>query len=447
MSGVPWDGRWVQAGPSADRFPVENGPFPPTAAERAYRAISPCPFGLVWLAARARGATRYDLAQRTGLLPDAPAPLVWFHGASAGEMGAAIQLAALLHREGVEFNPGFTATNRAGVELVSRRLGTGAVAALAPWDTPRWVARAFDRWRPRALLLVETELWPAVIFEAHRRGVPVFCVSARIYPQNLLGYRLIRRLMAPTLRRLTGVLAQNPTERARFIELGAVPDRCVTAGNLKHLGSVPPTPDLAAFREALGLSGHEPVVACGSVHADEVDFLFAALEQLRLPAVRMLLAPRHPTAAASIVKAARQRGWKASRRSQGAYRDSWDVLVLDSMGELQRAYALAQVAIVGGGFGRHGGHNPLEPIAGGVPTLFGEHFEHFDEEAAALAAATPEARVRTAAELSQRLRSWLTDDARRQQLLARQRRTLPDGAAIARMYVAALSPWLRGHAT
>lgn len=445
MSGVPWDGRWLPAGPSADRFPVENAPFPPTAAERAYRTISPYPWGLAWLTARALGATRHDLAHRTGQLPDAAAPLVWFHGASAGEMGAAIQLAALLHRDGVQFIPGFTATNRAGVEFVSRRLGSGAVAALAPWDTPRWVARAFDRWRPLALLLVETELWPALIFEAHRRGVPVFCVSARIYPQNLLGYRCIRRLMAPTLRRLTGILTQNPTERARFIELGAVPGRCLTAGNLKHVGAAPPTGDVAAFREELGLGSHEPVVACGSVHVDEVGFLFAALERLRLPAVRLILAPRHPTATASIVKAALHRGWKVSRRSHGAT-DGWHVLVLDSMGELHRVYALAQVAVVGGGFGRHGGHNPLEPIANGAPALFGEHFEHFEEEAAALATATPEARVCTPTELAQRLRDWLSDGARRRQLLARQRQTLPDGAAIARTYVAALSPWLGGRA-
>ena len=423
-------------------FPLQ---LPPTVAERAYAALSPYVFRLVWLTARASGATTDELDARVGALPGAGARLVWFHGASAGEMAAAIELARLLREDGLEFTAGFTATNRAGVEVVSRRLGRAAVAALAPWDAPPWVARAFDRWRPLAVLLVETELWPALIFEAYRRGVPVFCVSARIYPRDRLRYRLIRRLMAPTLRRLTGILAQNPTERARFIRLGAAPARCVTAGNLKHVGvgRGRPASVHAAFSEELGLGGDEPVVTCGSLHADEVGFLFGALDRLPTPAVRVIVAPRHATAASALVKASRRRGWTVRQRSRGPGRRDWRVLVLDSMGELQCAYALARVAVIGGGFGRHGGHNPLEPIAAGAPVLFGPHFEHFEQEARDLAAATPDARVTSPAALAERLTQCLADTARREQLLTRQRQALPNGAGIARASLAALSPWLR----
>jgi 3-deoxy-D-manno-octulosonic-acid transferase len=111
------------------------------------------------------------------------------------------------------------------------------------------------------------------------------------------------------------------------------------------------------------------------------------------------------------------------------------------MGELVSAYAVASVAIVGGGFGTHGGHNPLEPVMAGTPVILGRHFDHFHREVADLVAAVPEARVSNAAELGQRLVDWLADEARRAGVLALQRRMLPDGAAIGRRYVSALAPW------
>ena len=106
------------------------------------------------------------------------------------------------------------------------------MAALAPWDVAAWVNRAFDRWRPAALFLIETELWPRLVFEAYRRQVPVVALSARIYPRDLPRYRAIRGFIAPTLQRLSRVLAQNEIERERFIALGADVRRVRRRGNL-----------------------------------------------------------------------------------------------------------------------------------------------------------------------------------------------------------------------
>jgi 3-deoxy-D-manno-octulosonic-acid transferase len=417
-----------------------------TFADRLYGAAARCAFPPVWLGAWLFGVSAQQLRARTGTMPDAARPLVWFHGASAGEMAAAARLAAALRQHGHRFTAAYTATNSAGLELAGRLAGPDSVTALVPWDHPRWVARAFDRWQPRLLALVETELWPGLILEAHRRSIPVFCVSARIYPRDVARYRLIRALTVPMLRRLTGVLAQNEVERDRFIALGAAPDRCTVSGNLKYLVvdpvSVAAAGERCALRAELHLGNDDHVVVCGSVHADEIPSLFGALDQLPPGHVRAIIAPRHAGAVAAIVRASQQRGWKSHRRGTGAAPADWRVLVLDRMGELLPAYAIASAAVIGGGFGTHGGHNPLEPVMAGAPVIFGHHFDHFPQEAADLAAAAPEARVRAAAELGQRLAEWLTDDARRQRILALQRQVLPDGAAIARCYVTALSPWL-----
>ena len=449
------------------------------AAERIYATAAPLVFGAAWVAARALGAPPEQLRARVGSLPPANGPLLWFHGASAGEMAAAMKLAALLRGSGYAFTAGYTATNRAGTEYVNRAVpasaGVGSgrtvqslesesthslfsapvfsqseaaglavrdVVTFAPWDVPRWVARAFERWRPQALFLVETELWPRLIFEACRRSIPVFCVSGRIYERDVLRYRAIRPLAAPMFRRLTGVLAQSAIERDRFVRLGAVPERCVVGGNLKYLTDDGSRLDDGPLRAALGLGADERVLVCGSIHRDETDLLFSALRRVAVDGVRVIIAPRHPSSAEAVVSAARRHAACVWRRTAGPPPAHWRVLVLDTVGELRHAYAMGCVAVIGGGFGDHGGHNPLEPLVAGVPVMFGPHFHHFPSEARTLARVTPEALVRNEQEFGRRLQEWLTDERGRQRILAQQRRALPDGEAIAKQYLTVLSPWL-----
>lgn len=413
-----------------------------TAADRLYGAAAPVVFGMAWMAARVLGVARDELDARAGVLPDVGRPLLWFHGASAGELGAAINLVDALRGQGYRFSAAYTAANRAGLDFVVRQQRADTVTAFGPWDAPRWVARALDHWRPATLLLVETELWPRLILEAARRGVPVLSVSARIYPRDVRRYRAIRGLITPALRRLSAVLAQSDVERERFIALGAPAERCVTSGNLKYLtmrngGDAP-----GALRAELGLSPDEPVVTFGSLHRNEVAFAFEVLDRLR--GVRGIIAPRHPSTVTAIARQAAQRQWILARRT-GPLVPNWQVLLLDTMGELGAAYATSSVAVVGGTFGRGGGgHNLFEPLLHGTPVFFGPSVGHVDAEAMALVRATPEVQVGTAVDLGKRLAQWLAEPAQLRAALARQQQVLPDAAAIAQRYRTALAPWLPG---
>jgi 3-deoxy-D-manno-octulosonic-acid transferase len=413
-----------------------------TLPDRLYAVGGPCAFALARLAARATGESTAALRQRSGYLPPARHPLLWFHGASAGELSAAARLAGLLRDGGHTFTAGYTTTNRAGLDLAMRVAGAGDVAALAPWDTPRWVARAMDAWRPCALLLVETELWPRLVFEAARRNIPVFAVSARIYPRDVPRYRAIRAFLRPTLERLTAVLVQSPAEYERFVSIGAAPERCLVAGNLKYLAPAQPLAASTLARD-LGDGTGAPIVVCGSMHEDEMGFLLAALVRLNRPDVRLIIAPRHARGVTAAAAAAARHGWNVWRRSSGPAPACWRLLLLDTVGELGEAYAMASVAVVGGGFGMHGGHNPFEPLLAGVPVILGSHMHHFAGEAGALARAAPEACVASTGALAERLRQWLGDDALRRNVIARQRAALPDAEAIAKQYLGVLSPWLR----
>ncbi len=410
-----------------------------TVPELLYRGLAPAAFQVAGYFQRLAGASARELDARHGYLPAASSPLLWFHGASAGEMAAAIRMAALLEENGFQFNAGFTASNRAGVEFCAQAGRT--LAALAPWDVTRWLRRAYDSWRPSALFLVETELWPGLIMTASERGVPVFCVSARIYPRDLPRYRIIRRFIQPSLQRVTVVLAQNETERTRFIEIGAPSERCVAAGNLKYL-EMKSSGGAAKAHARLGLQPDRPTAVFGSVHEDEVGFVFSALDQMRLDGLQIVIAPRHLSTTTTLVEQTKRRDLRVRKRSDGNAGDAFDVLVLDSIGELSCAYSVASVATVGGGFSPHGGHNPFEPLLEGVPVVIGRHFEHFSAEAQALNAAWPGSSVEDPRQLAETLGRWLRDEVERQRIMKMQQGALPDRDGIAKRYLEILTPWL-----
>ena len=409
--------------------------------ERIYAALSPYVFGPSLAAAYVSGASAAELRARVGRMPRAAGGSVWLHGASAGEMAGAARLVTALRNHRHDFPAIFTATNRAGVAYISKLAAPATTAALAPWDVPSWVSRAFDCWQPTALFLIETELWPLLVFEAHRRGVPVLSLSARIYPRDMPRYQAIKSFIAPTLRRLRRILVQNEVERDRFVALGADGSRCVVAGNLKHLAPAS-AGDPARLRAELGIAPAERLLVLGSVHRQEIQLSFEAIAALQREDLRFIVAPRHLSSVPGIIREAAAQGLSVALRSRVRRGEPWRLLVLDTMGELRDFYAIASMAVIGGGFGKFGGHNPLEALEAGAPVLFGVHFDHFEHEARSLVAVTPEAMVSSPEQLAARARSWLHDEDRRRRILSLQRLTLPDAAVVTRRYLDELSPYL-----
>ncbi len=416
--------------------------IPLTWMEKAYAALSPAAFNCAHLIERFRGASDEELQSRLGYVARRERPTIWFHGASAGEMAAANALVMMIRSRGYRIEPVYTATNRAGLEYIRSVDRNASAVGLMPWDTSDCVSRALDRWNPKAIFLVETELWPRFVFEASSRRVPIFSVSARIYPSDLIRYRLIRPFIAPTLQRITQIFTQDEAERDRFVQIGAPEEKCLNAGNLKYLGF-----HSTKFRDhdlarELGIEEHDQIVVFGSVHRDEIAKLFATIERIVSKDRRVIIAPRHVSSVDLIRHEAMRRGLNFSLRSNVIGARRWSLLILDSMGELSRIYSLATCAVVGGGFESHGGHNPFEPVIAGTPVAFGHHFFHFDSEARALRSVTPTAQVPGTEGLDRLLAGWLADEDLRRRVLEMQCSVLPDGAAIAARYMDALEPWL-----
>lgn len=327
---------------------------------------------------------------RRGELTPAPGG-TWCHAASAGEMRGLVPLA----RSVAAVEPLVVTAQTAAGLAAARALLADRPAHRMPFDLPGVMRRAFDRTRVAAVILAETELWPNLLEEAERNRIPVALVNARISNRSWPRYHLSRIFWRKGLRRLRAVAAQSETDAERFRLLGVPPEALAVTGNMKH--------DLRheVVVPAEHPWGNAPIVVLGSVRPGEEAVLAGVMSSLRatVPGFKLVVAPRHREADDPIERAFRAAGFSVSRRSRGGPLVSDDALLLDTMGELNRFYAVARVAFVGGTVRDYGGHNVAEPALVGTPVVFGPHCDNCRLEADALRQSGAGSRAGTAEEL------------------------------------------------
>lgn len=361
-----------------------------TGAYAAYQILGWIALALGWpvLAGKALRDARYRVGwgERLGRWPARRngQPL-WVHGASVGEMRAAAPLVAALRARGVPLL--LTTTSPSGREAAGGLAGEGGSARLLPLDLAPLVRRALRRTRPLGLVVVETELWPALLLEAKRAGVPALLVNARVSDHTYPRYRRFRRWLGPLLGTFASVQAQSEEDARRFVELGAPAARVCLGGNLKFDVPAPDTadPEVAALRRAR--AGGWRILVGGSTHPGEEEALLEAVRLLEERGLRpgLVLAPRHLERLGEVEAAAGRAGRVLRRWSELgdpleagilAALGRGEVLAVDRYGLLGRLYGAAEAAFVGGSLTRVGGHNLLEPLSWGVPALFGPHMNN-----------------------------------------------------------------------
>lgn len=376
-----------------------------------------------WVYGAWPGGTRSAAAERSqrlgrGLPQVAPGG-VWIHGASVGEARLVASIAGALRGA----RPGATILASAVTPAGRAQLPgppTVDAAFFLPLDFPAVQRRAFDALRPAAIVLVETEIWPNLLFEAASRRVPVVLVNARLAPERWSRYRRLRALYEPLLASLAAVAAPSAFEADRFLALGAAGGRVVVTGNLKF-DLPPPGTGAPEMRRSLGLTAARPVVVAGSTGAGEDDPVLEAFAAARRenPDLLLVLAPRHADRFDSAAERTQARGLRVHRLSRGeSGAGEADVLLVDVFGRLSGLYALGAGSFVGGSLVPVGGHNLLEPLGAGSPVLFGPHTAHVAEIAEALELSGAGVRVRSAAELGEGWSGLLRDPADRERRAA-----------------------------
>lgn len=355
-----------------------------------------------WLLRMVRsGRYRDGLAQRLGAVPSGLRELagrrriIWVHAVSVGEVIAATRLIALLDRMRPDVAVVISTTTRTGQQMARKRFENAETLGTRVFFYPldfAWIVRRYLRvLRPCALVLMESELWPRMIWEADRAGIPVIVANGRISDRSLPRYRALRALWRPFIRRLTLVMAQSERDEQRFRSIGVPDEKLRTAGNLKY--DVRIAEEAAVTRELRDrLPKNARVIVAGSTLAGEESYLLSAFHQLRAqyPNLILVLAPRHPERFGQVADLVQGKGSLCLHASEWmqhpAPLPTGSIFLLDSMGDLASVYALASVAFVGGSLVPSGGHNPLEPAQFGVPIVMGPHMENFRGIAAMLLA-------------------------------------------------------------
>lgn len=338
-------------------------------------------YHLVWRGFRVREYfQRWD--ERYASYPGASCrPRVWLHAVSVGEVNAAAPLVDALRRLRPDIRWVITTITPTGSERVRALWGDAVDHVYLPYDVPGSVGRFLNHFQPSLALILETELWPNMLFGCRSRAIPVYILNARLSARSLRGYRLVAPLIRRALRTVTCVAAQSQDDAARFVQLGAAARQVQALGNLKFDIAAP---DVRAFVERFRQQVPVPRMAwiAASTHEGEeqaVIDLHARLRQQH-PGLLLLWAPRHPERFAKVETLAREQGWRvATRRGQQWPHDGDDVFVIDTLGELMSFYACAQVAFVGGSLQAIGGHNLLEPAAMGTAAVTGPHLHNFAE--------------------------------------------------------------------
>jgi 3-deoxy-D-manno-octulosonic-acid transferase len=326
----------------------------------------------------ARASERKGLASR----PRPEGRLVWLHGASVGETVSLLPVVSRLCENAV--NVLVTSVTMTSAGILAQRLPPGALHQYAPFDTPLFMSRFLEHWRPDLALFAESELWPNAIVEAHRRGVPLGLLNARMSARSLRRWRRFPRTIGALAGCFDLCLAQSAVDAERYRFLGA--HAVATAGNLKYDAPAPPADqvELAALK---GMTAGRPIVLGASTHPGEEEILARAHGELaqRFHGLLTIIVPRHPQRGPEVAAAVKEAGLRPVLRSRRLGPDkACDIYIADTVGELGLFYRLTPIVFMGKSLVPHGGQNPIEPAKLGAAILHGPHVQNFAEVYAAL---------------------------------------------------------------
>ncbi|MFT3741869.1 MAG: lipid IV(A) 3-deoxy-D-manno-octulosonic acid transferase [Gammaproteobacteria bacterium] len=343
--------------------------------------ISPYIFLRLWWKGRKTPGYRQNWAERLGYAPELPS-CIWLHAVSVGELLAAKPIVMALQKHYPQTPivlTGMTATGRALAQPLCNQM---VHYTYVPYDFPSAVRRFLQRSKPHLAIIMETELWPNLIYETAAQRIPIVIANACLSEKSFRGYQKIPAIVKPMMDAISLIGAQTAIDRERFIQIGANPDKTLVWGSIKFEVIVPQALVTAGREARQAWSQPRPVVIAASTHAPEEKIALQAFQILRknFPDALLIVVPRHPQRFDEVAELCRKQGFKTLRRSeQKTCTPDVDIFLGDSLGEMFFFYAMADVVFLGGSLLPLGGHNLLEPAALGLALTTGNQIFNIEE--------------------------------------------------------------------
>lgn len=381
---------------------------------------------LIALALLLRRKYRCGILQKCGLLSwkkftaGLRARPVWIHAVSVGEVMAAVPLIKRIRQHYPEIPVVLSTVTETGSTTARRNAKDVAQVFYFPFDYPLIVRRFVARIKPRAFVALEAEIWPNLLRELNRQGVPAIIVSGRISRDSFKNYHFFRFFFARVLGYVRCFCMQTATDAQRIIRIGADPQRVIITGNVKFDQQVPAiTPEEKAriYRD-LRINDAQNILIAGSTHRGEEETIIDAYTALRqqVSDLVLVLAPRHPERFDEVEDLLRQRAVGYVRKTRMADAPAGtppQVILLDTIGELSKIYSIGTIVFIGGSLVPIGGHNVLEPAVFSKPVIFGSYMDNFSEIARILSVHEAAVQVSDGTSLVREALALLQDQARR----------------------------------
>lgn len=333
--------------------------------------------------------------------------LIWFHAASVGESLSVLSLIAAMGRARPDARFLITSGTPTSAKLIAARMPPRCQHQFAPLDANGPVRRFLKVWRPDAVVLVESELWPNTLVCCRKAGLPVALINARLSEKSLKGWAKRPKTARFLLHDFVLVLTQTTAMAQSLLGLGTPADRTMKGVDLKSLSAPLPVHAKSLERITTALNNRPVWAACSTHAGEEIGVLKAHTELLKTyPDLCLILAPRHPERSNEVAALIQAQNLSHTRRSADGL-PTGQVYLADTLGELGIWYATAPFVFLGGSLLPIGGHNPYEPAHAGAAVLSGIHVTNFAETFGALEAAGGARLVADADDLALRADAWL----------------------------------------
>ena len=377
--------------------------------------------------------------------------LIWLHAVSVGEVVASLPIQHELRRLLPDAVILVTTITQTGSAVARKSAKSADAVAYLPLDYPILVNRALNRVRPDVIVILEAEVWPNFLAAAKHRGIPIILVNGRVSDRSLRRSRRWRWLLSWAVSNITHCCMQTQVDAERIRELGARLESIRVFGNTKfdQEGAQLPDDAVRALRVDLGLPDGARVFVAGSANPGEEEPILAAFQDMRRSAedLRLIIAPRQIERGEEIQALVEAQGLACARRlKRDAVPADYDVLVLDTFGELAAVYAVGEIAFVGGTFIAKGGHSLFQPILQGKPVLFGPYIFKTRDMAQMAISAGVGFEVKDAAELAERGKALLSDAGRLSEIDAACRRLVSENRGVSARCAALIAELLDARA-